>query len=371
MTFSIILTLAAFLAFACAAACARESQSSPPPPPPPAVGVAEIAVSEITAWDELPGRIEAVDEVELRARVSGHIVEVAGREGALVRRGEVLFRIDPRPYRAALARARADRARAKARLELAKLEAQRAETLLAANAIARAERDTLASTSAQAAAELAAADAAVALAQLDLDFTTIRAPIAGRAGRAQVSIGDFVTPAAPPLTTIVSLDPVYVTFDVEESLYLRHAAQLRVGTALPVQVGVASEAGFPHAGTVDFVANQLEGATGTIAMRAVVANRDQVLTPGLYARVRLAGGAGPAMLVDERAILTDQDRKYVLAVDAKGVAQRKDVVLGRVLDGKRVITKGLAAGDRVIVSGVAKVMVGAPVTAQAAQAVAP
>ena len=366
---SLLPSLLAFACFVLASACARESASAPPPPPPPAVGISEIAVRDVADIEELPGRIEAVDEVEVRARVTGTVSAVKYREGAIVRRGDALFVIDQRPYAAALARARADRTRAKARLDLATIEAKRSERLVAANAVAKAESDTTASLVAQATAELAAASAAVDLAQLDLEFTTIRAPLAGRAGRATVSVGDFVAATAGvPLTTIVSLDPVHVTFTTDEATYLRFAARLRTGEAVPVRVGIASEAGFPHDGTVDFVANQLDASTGTITMRAVVANANEALTPGLYARVRLAGDTAPAIVVDERAILTDQDRRYVLAVDGKGLAQRKDVALGRVLDGKRVVTKGLVVGDRVIVSGVAKVMPGTPVTPEPVKA---
>lgn len=358
---SLLPSLLAFAAFALSTACAKESASAPPPPPPPTVGVTEVALRDVAAFDELPGRVEAVDEVEIRARVAGPILAMRFREGAAVKKGDVLFTIDARPYRAALARARADQARAKARLALANLEASRAQRLITSGAIPKAEGDAIASTATQAIAELSAAAAAVELATLDLEYATVRAPLAGRVGRAMVSVGDFVAPGVAPLTTIVSVDPVRVVFTVDESTYLRYAPRIRAGETVTVLVGIGDEVGFPHEGVIDFVANSLDPATGTIAMRALVVNPQLALTPGLYARVRLAAGSAPSVVIDERAILTDQDRKYVLAVDPKGVAQRKDIALGRLLDGKRVITKGLVTGDRVIVSNVSRVMPGAPV----------
>ncbi len=327
-----------------------------------------ITPTSVAQWDELPGRVEAVDEVELRPRVGGMIVGIGLVEGALVRKGDVLFTIDPRPYRAALHRAIAQQSGARARLELAQLEAERSERLIATGAITKSARDASVSTAAQAASELAAAAAAVSLAQLDLEYATVRAPIAGRAGRSFVDVGDTVAPGAVVLTTIVSRDPIYVSFTTDEATYLRFAPHLRAGEAVPVAIGISNEEGYPHTGRVDFVASSLDPQTGTIAMRAIVDNHDDSLVPGLYARVRLSGGTGEAIVVDERAILTDQDRKYVLAVDDKSTAQRKDVSVGRVLDGQRVITRGLAAGDRVIVSGLSRVMPGAPVTVQEAAA---
>jgi multidrug efflux system membrane fusion protein len=361
---SLLPSLIAFTMFLFPSACAKESASAAPPPPPPSVGITTIAPIALAQWDELPGRVQAVDEVELRPRVGGTITDIRLVEGALVRKGDVLFTIDPRPFRAALHRAIAAQAGARARLELAQLEAERSERLIATGAITKSARDASASTAAQAAAELAAAAAQVSLAQLDLEYATVRAPIAGRAGRALVDVGDTVAPGAIVLTTIVSRDPIHVSFVTDEATYLRFAPRLRAGESVPVAIGIGNEDGYPHAGRVDFVANALDARTGTIEMRAVVANADDALVPGLYARVRLSGDTGDAIVVDERAILTDQDRKYVLAVDEKGLAQRKDVGVGRVLDGKRVITRGLAAGDKVIVAGLSRVMPGAPVTVQ-------
>jgi len=322
--------------------------------------VTTVAIQDVTPADELTGRVEAIHKVEVRPRVSGYVTAVHYREGSEVAAGTVLFSIDARPYQAILARATAELARAKARVELARIEAKRTDTLVAQNVVARAERDTTASTAAQAEAELQAAQANVEIARLDVEFTRIRAPQAGRTGQAMVSVGDYV--AAGPqtlLTTLVSVDPVYVYFTGDEQRYLRFASR---EISQPVSVGLADEQGFPHEGKIDFIDNRVDAATGTIRVRAVVPNADKRLVPGLYARVRLPdSGAIKAVLVDDKAILTDQDRKYVYVLTGDTVA-RHDVKLGRIVDGLRVVTSGLAAGDRVIVSNIQKVYPGAKAT---------
>jgi multidrug efflux system membrane fusion protein len=326
------------------------------------VGITKVELREVRPSEELTGRVEAIHRVEIRPRVSGYVTAVSYREGAVVTASSVLFVIDPRPYQAAYARAAAELARARARIELARTDAERAEKLLAANAIARAERDNAASSAAQAEAEVHAAQAALELARLDLEFTQVRAPIAGRTGRANVSVGDFVAagPAPALLTTIVSVDPVYVYFTGDEQTYLRFASRAEKSA---VDIGLTDETGFPHAGNVDFVDNQLDPATGTIRLRAVVANADHRLVPGLFARVRLPEGESiKVVLVDDKAVLTDQDRKYVYVLAADDTVARKDVKLGRIVDGMRVVSAGLSPGDRVIVTGVQKVFPGAKAT---------
>jgi multidrug efflux system membrane fusion protein len=352
-------------------ACSKSASAPPQAGPPPAeVSVAEVALREVTPADELTGRIEAVDQVDLRPRVAGYVTAVHYRDGSEVKAGAPLFSVDARPYRAALARANAELSRAKARVELARVEAERAETLLKANAIARAERDATVSAAVQAEAELQAARANVELARLDLEHTRVRAPIAGRVGRAMVSVGDYVT-AGPQtlLATIVSIDPVHVYFTGDEQRYLRLASR---GGDLAVGVGLADETGHPHTGKVDFVDNHIDPATGTIRIRAVLPNPDKRLVPGLYARVRFTEtGTIRAMLVDDKAILTDQDRRYVYVLDGDTVA-RRDVKLGRVVDGMRVIASGLEPGERVIVNNIQKVFPGAKaVVAAAAKQVVP
>jgi multidrug efflux system membrane fusion protein len=329
-------------------------------PPPPAVSVARIVAREFQPWDEFTGRISAVETVELRPRVSGYIERVAYEEGREVHKGDLLFVIDQRRYRAALDRAVAELERARSEAQLAAGEHERAETLLAARAISREEFDARRAAHTQGDAGVRAAKAAVEAAQLDLQFTEVRAPIDGRAGRALVTAGNLAQADATPLTTLVSLDPMHVYFETDEQTYLDYAAASRRGehrtTSSPVRVGLANEPGFPHAGTVDFVDNQVDPHTGTIRARAVVPNPDRSLTPGLFARVQLGGGRRQAALViDEKAVLTDQDRKYVYVLGPNNVAVRKDVVLGRRAGNLRVVDRGLAPDDVVIVHGVQKV----------------
>jgi multidrug efflux system membrane fusion protein len=362
VSLSLRLALPTVLLSGLALGACRKSASAPPPnaPPPTEVNIAAVAVRDVTPADELTGRIEAVDVVDLRPRVSGYITAVHYREGSEVAAGAPLFSIDARPYRAALARATAEHARAKARLDLARVEAERAETLLKQNAIARAERDAAVSGAAQAEAEVAAANAAVTLARLDVEYTQVRAPVAGRTGQAMVSVGDFV--AAGPqtlLTTIVSTDPVHVYFTGDEQRFLRLAR----GDARTVAVGLADETGFPHEGKVDFIDNRVDASTGTVRIRAVLPNADKKLVPGLYARVKFAEtGTIRALLVDEKAILTDQDRRYVYVLAGDTVA-RRDVTLGRSVEGMRVIESGLKDGERVIVGNIQKVFPGAKAVA--------
>ncbi|HEY4243950.1 MAG TPA: efflux RND transporter periplasmic adaptor subunit [Kofleriaceae bacterium] len=359
-----LLLVGSFLAFA--AACNSAAATPPTAGPPPAIPVgAKTAIGkQVQGWNDLTGRVEAVSSVEIRPRVSGPIVAVNYREGATVKAGDLLFSIDPRPYQATLARAQAELAHAQARASLAHIDAGRADKLLDQSAIPRAERDTLASGAAQADADVRGAQAAVELARLDVEFTQVRAPSAGRTGQALVVKGDYVV-AGPPaptlLTTLVSEDPVYVYFTGDEATYLR----LHDAEHTRVQIGLADERDLPHAGTVDFVDNRLDPATGTIRLRAVVPNTDHRLAPGLYARVRLPEGtAQPAVLVDDKAVLTDQDRKFVYVVAPDGTAQRRDVTLGRIVDGLRIVT-GVKAGEQVIVDGTQKIGPGAHVQAGA------
>lgn len=366
---------AGLLALAVLAGCSG-GQAAEQAPPPPEVGVAEVLVRPVSQWDEYSGRIEAVETVELRPRVSGYIEKVNYREGQEVKKGDVLFVIDDRSYRAELARAEAALRRARAQAELARSEAERARRLVEEQAIATETYEQRRAAAEQARAELAAAQAAVDAARLDLEWTRVRAPIDGRAGRALVTAGNLVGAgdAASVLTTLVSLDKVHVHFDADEHSFLRYAELARRGQrpserdgGLPVQVALAGEEGFPHTGTVDFLDNQVDRGTGTIRVRAVLDNRDRRFTPGLYARVRLPGsGRFDAVLVDDRAVLTDQDRKYVYVVDGEGRAQRRDIRIGRLADnGLRIVEEGLQAGDRVIVSGVQKVFFpGMPVQAR-------
>ncbi|KVK89028.1 hemolysin secretion protein D [Burkholderia ubonensis] len=346
----------------------HDGRGDPPAQPPPEVGVATIVPRTVRLADAFNGRVEAVDAVELRPRVSGYLQRVAYKEGDLVPQGAVLFVIDPRPYRIALDRALAQRQRARAAAGLAQVQLKRVQTLIDSHATSQEELDNARAADAQARADLQAADAAVADAQLNLGFTEVRAPIAGRVGRAMATVGNLARADDTLLTTVVSQDPVYVYFDCDEQSYLRYNARRadpkhRAIGADPVRVGLANETGFPHAGTVDFLDNRLDPATGTIRARVRLANADRTFTPGLYARVQLVSGRDEdALLVDDKAVLTDQDRKYVYVIGPGDKALRRDVTIGRLLDGERIVEKGLKAGDRVIVDGVQRVdYPGAPV----------
>jgi membrane fusion protein, multidrug efflux system len=358
--------LAAVLLTACGSDAAEPANGGMPPP---SVSVAAALEREVHPSEDFTGRVEATGSVEIRPRVSGYIQRVNFREGSEVRKGDVLFVIDQRPYRAEVARTEAELARARAQAGLGKSEVARAHKLLEARAISQGEFDQRVANEAEARAGVGAAEAALEMARLNLEFTEVRAPIAGRAGQALVTVGNLVGPGTTVLTTVVSLDPVYVYFQGDEQVYLRSADLAQRGrnaAALPVFVGLAHEADFPHEGRLDFVDNQVDPATGTIRSRAVLSNADRAFTPGLFARVRLVGsGTHKAVLVDDKAILTDQDRKYVYLLGPENRAQRRDIKVGRLADGLRIVTEGLAAGDPVIVHGVQKVFFpGMPVQPQ-------
>ena len=341
----------------------------PAAPPPQAVTVAEVPEREISEWDEFTGRLEAVDQVEIRPRVSGYIKRVAFAEGQEVRKGEVLFEIDPRPYQADLARAEAELERARSAASLAESEVQRAGKLVDLQAISREEFDSRTSAEAQGGATVRAAEAAVQTARLDLEWTRVRSPIAGRVSNALVTEGNLVE-AGPPsgavLTTVVSVDSMYLYFDSDEQTYLRYAGRARSsgGTnwrtaRLPVFLGLANETGFPHEGRLDFVDNQVDPASGTIRTRAVFANRSRALTPGLFARVKLVGSEKTkATLVRDAAIGTDQDRKFVLVIGPGDTLAYRPIVPGRITDGLRIVTSGLKPGERIVVNGLMRVRPG-------------
>ncbi|WP_270841411.1 efflux RND transporter periplasmic adaptor subunit [Enterobacter kobei] len=344
-------------------------------PPAPAVNAADVVVKSISQWDSFNGRIEAVESVQLRPRVSGYIDKVNFTDGQEVKKGEVLFTIDDRTYRAALEQAQATLERAKTQASLARSEANRTDKLINTNLVSREEWEQRRAAAIQAQADIRAAQAAVDAAQLNLDFTKVTAPIDGRASRALITSGNLVTAgdSASVLTTLVSQKTVYVYFDVDESTYLHYQNLARSGqgassnhTALPVEIGLAGEEGYPHQGKVDFLDNQLAPSTGTIRMRALLDNAQRHFTPGLFARVRLPGSAEfQATLIDDKAVLTDQDRKYVYIVDKEGKAQRRDITPGRLADGLRIVQQGLKPGDKVIVDGLQKVfMPGMPVNAK-------
>ena len=355
----------AVAALALLSGCGRsgtgDAHASNGPPPAPEVQVAEVALQAIRPWDEFNGRIEAVESVQLRSRVSGYIERIAFAEGQEVKKGQLLFVIDQRPYRAALASAQAQLERARAAAGLAQTQDQRARQLVAENAVSREEADTRAATLDQATAQVRAAEAELATARLQLDFTEVRAPITGRASRALLTVGNMAQADQSVLTTLVSQDPVYAYFDADEHSFLRYQKAGLSGQGRAVRVALVGDSGFAHAGTLDFSDNQLQPGTGTMRLRARLANPDRVLTPGLFARVQMQSGPDPqgaepqALLIDDKAVLTDQDRKYVYVVGEGNVAERRDLTLGRMVDGRRLVEKGLAAGDRLVVGGVQRI----------------
>ena len=359
-------TLAAAAAVLLAGCGKAGGSGGPPAMPPPAVNVAVALKRPITEWDEFTGRIEAVESVELRPRVTGYLEAIRYAQGGTVKAGDVLFEIDDREYRAAYARAEADVQRAQSRVDLARRELERGNRMVERKLMAQDQVDMRGAELRQAQADLAAARAAADAARIDLEFCLVRSPIDGRAGKAEVTVGNLVTdgmPEATLLTTVVSIDPVYVSFEGDEQVYLKYQSMARRGERPssrdernPVRVGLANEDGYPHQGTMEFVDNQLDPSTGTIRARAVIENDDGYLTPGLFARIQLLGsGTREAVLINDRAIMTDQDRKFVWVIGPGNAALRRDVVPGPEVEGLRVIDQGLAGGESVIVNGVQKV----------------
>jgi membrane fusion protein, multidrug efflux system len=341
-------------------ACSNSQAEAPSPPPPPEVDAAPVVTQAVRPWDEFTGRIAAIGAVDIRPRVSGYIERIAFKEGDTVNAGALLFVIDQRPYRAAYDSAMAQLERARASVQLAEAQNKRGESLIKTGAISVDTLDTRSAALGQANADVHAAEAALATAKLNLDFTEVRAPIAGKVSRAVLTLGNLVQADQTVLTSVVSQDPIYVYFQPDEQSFLRYCDLARKGQRAnsdnAVRVGLASESGFPHAGTVNFVNNQVDAATGTINVRATVPNPDGVFVPGLYARVQLEGRAEyVATLIDDKAIMTDQDRKYVYVVGPEDKVKRKDVVLGSIHDGLRVVQSGLDADDKVVVAGLQKI----------------
>ena len=348
------------------AACGKGGAPAPGAPP---VSVAAVVSREVQDWDDFTGRLEAVQKVELRPRVSGYIERVTFQEGKEVHAGDLLFVIDPRPYQAVLARAEAELERARTGAGLAASEVTRAQGMATSQAISREELDQRTAAQSDAEAGIRAAEAAVEAAKLDVGFTAVRSPINGRVGRAEVTAGNLVS-GTSLLTTVVSLDPIYVYFDGDEAAYLKYGKLAREGSRPssrdvhnPVLMGLADETGYPHRGVMDFVDNALDPSTGTIRARAVFSNRERIFTPGLFARLRLLGsGKYQAIMIQDKAIGTDQDRKFVYLLGKDSTVQYRAVQLGRVTDGLRVVKGGLVPGEVIVVNGLQRVRPGGKVT---------
>jgi RND family efflux transporter MFP subunit len=335
--------------------------------PAPMVNVANPPARKVTIWDEYTGRLDASEQVEIRARVSGFIDALHFRDGQMVNKGDLLFTIDQRPYLLAVEAGRAEVARAEAQVRLAENEVERAEGLTRNQTITARDLDQRRSNLAVAVAARQAAGASLKTAELNLEWSEVRAPIAGRISDRKVDVGNLIAggqAGATLLTNIVSLDPIYVTFEASEADYLRYARLFAAGarpsgrdTANPVQVRLADETDWKRMGKMDFVDNQLNARSGTIRGRAILENKDQFLAPGTFVRLRLYGGEMEALLVPDQAIVSDQARKIVLTVGADNKVIPKPVELGPIVEGLRVVRSGLNPQDRVIINGLANPMV--------------
>ncbi len=331
---------------------------------------------EVTDWDEYPGRLESVEMVEVRARVTGYLQEIHFKDGEEVKKGDLLFVIDPRPYQAELDRWQAELKQAETRLELASNEAARAETLLKTKAISEEEADSRNKLVTQTLAAIQSGRAMVDTARLNVEYTRITAPISGRVGRKLITEGNLVNSGmgtSTLLTTIVSLDPIYCYFEPDEQSILkyeqlgREGKQPRLrGNDMICELALGTETGFPHRGVIDFVDNRIDPTTGTLRIRGVFPNPgpDHALDPGAFARVRVpASGKYKALLIADAAIGSDQEKKYVLAVNDQDVLEYKPVKLGPVVDGLRVVREGVKAADWIVVNGLMNAMPGAKVKA--------
>jgi membrane fusion protein, multidrug efflux system len=366
---------AAYLTILISAGCS-DGESTVQPMPPPEVAVAKPLVKEITEWDEYTGRLEAIESVAVRARVSGYLESVHFRDGAMIKRGDLLFVIDSRPYQAVLDEANARLTRAHVQLDLAETDLARAQNLSEQNAISEEELDQRTQGRKGAAAEVQAAEAAVRRAELDLAWTKVRAPISGRISRRLVTKGNLINgglAGGTLLTTIVSMDPIYVYFTANEQDLLRYMRLARAGerptsrtTPNPVRLQLADEEGYPHRGHMNFVDNQMDESTGTIQGRAIFKNPGFLFVPGVFARILLKGrGPYEAMLIPDAAVSADQATRFVYVIDKNNKVQRRDVVLGRWVDDRlRIIEDGLKPDDQIITDGLMRVQIGAPVTSE-------
>lgn len=350
---------------------ARAAQTEAAPPAVP-VSVARVESRDLVPWEEFSGRLEAVDRVDLRARVAGQVLAVHFREGGLVNTGDVLVTLDPAPYAAAVARAEAQLASARARVVLTRRELDRATKLSQTGNIPQREVDTRTNAHHEATAAVRAAQAALDSATLDLGYTQVRAPVSGRIGRAEVTAGNLVAAGAdaPVLATLVSVNPIYAAFDASEAVVMRARAQVRTDDGplavekIPVRMFTLGAADAVE-GHVQMIDNAVDAASGTISVRAVFENPDGMLMPGQFAKLSLgAAKAEPTLLISERAVGTDQDKKFVLVVGDDNRAAYRNVRLGAAVDGLRVVTEGLTAGERIIVNGLQRVRPGAEVAPQ-------
>jgi multidrug efflux system membrane fusion protein len=338
------------------------------------VSVATVASTQVNTWDEFSGRLEAVERVDVRSRVAGAVQAVHFREGTLVKQGELLITIDPAPYAAEVERAQAQVASAQARVSFTRSEQERARRLWDEKAIAQRELDERTNAGREAEANLRAAQASLQSARLNLGYTQVRAPVAGRIGKLEVTVGNLVAagPGAPVLTTLVSVSPIYASFDADEQIVVRALKDLPGGASartriegIPVQMGTAGIEGTPYEGRLQLIDNQVDAKSGTVRVRAAFDNKDGALIPGQFARIRMGQAhSDAALLVNERAVGTDQNKKFVMVVGEDNKAEYREVTLGAPVNGLRVVTKGLKAGERVVVNGLQHIRPGALVEPQ-------
>ncbi len=369
------LTTLALAALAVACSKAPEQAAAPAPP---AVTVAAPTARTVTDWDEFVGRFEAIQQVQVRARVGGFVDSIDFKDGAIVKTGDLLYVIDSRPFNAALLQAQGQHADAKAKLDLAERELARATELVRTSAVSEAVVDQRRQASQVAEAALLQADGVLKRAELDVSFTRVTAPIDGRVGRHLVSVGNLVQGAdggSTLLTSIVSMDPIHIYFDMDEATYLKNNRLWHEGrrpssrdTPNPVQIILSGETQPSREGAMDFIDNRLDDATGTLRGRAIVPNTDLSILPGQFARIRVIGSAPyEALLLPDTAITNDQSRKVVFVVSKDDTVEMRPVTLGPLDGGLRIIRDGIKRDDRVVVDGLQRARVGAKVTVQAAK----
>lgn len=353
---------------------AKATETAQAAPPAVPVSVAVVESRDIVPWEEFSGRLEAVERVEVRSRVAGQIQALHFREGGLVKQGDLLVTIDPAPFAAEVARAEAQKASAEARLAFTKREYERARELSGSGTIPLRELDSRTNAYSEAQASLRAAQAALETARLNLGYTQIRAAVAGRVGKAEVTVGNLVAAGAgaPVLTTLVSVDPIYASFDADEQAVMRALSTLRNGTGgraaverVPVQMEFSPLGGTSIEGHVQMIDNVVDARSGTIRVRAQFENDDGALIPGLFVRLRMGQAkAEPVLLISERAVGTDQNKKFVMVVGDDNKAAYREVNLGATAGGLRVVAGGLKAGERIVVNGLQRLRPGALVAPQ-------
>ncbi|WP_028746535.1 efflux RND transporter periplasmic adaptor subunit [Rhizobium mesoamericanum] len=354
--------------------------SAPAQAPAVPVTVAVVASRDVTTWQEFSGRLEAVDRVQIRSRVAGAVQSVHFREGALVKAGDPLFSIDPEPYQAAVSQAEGQVASADAKVNIAQIELERGRRLSDNKTISQSDLDQRQNAFTEAQAGLRTAQAALRSAQLELGYTEVRAPVAGRVGKIEITVGNLVAAGStsPALTTLVSVDPIYASFNASEEMVTKALAELPAGDGavpaveqIPVEVGTLADQGTPIKGKLQLIDNQVDAASGTIGVRAVFDNPGGKLIPGQFVRVRMGEPkAENKILISDRAIGTDQDKKFVFVVDAENKVSYRPVQLGAAAEGQRIVESGLTVGDRIVVNGLQRIRPGAVVAPQAEEKVA-